>query len=298
LKRILPNFIIIGASKAGTTSVYHYMKQHPQIFMCPVKEPRYLAYTGEQNDEPPGLLNITYFPIKTLEEYLDLYKGVKDELIIGEASPIYLASPAAAGRIKELMPEAKMLAILRNPVETAFSMHMMLVRRNIIPYKSGDDFSRVFTKDSPIVTEGFYHQHLKHYLAFFSKEQIKIHLYNHFKQNPLSVIQDVYSFLGVDPSFIPDLSVQHNVGGIPRNKRLNMMMFKIQRLWNKKAVIKLRGLVPDYAVRKYWSLYKRNLNARIDYPPELRRQLAEIYRQDILKLQELIQQDLSAWLAF
>ena len=126
----MPNFIVIGASKAGTTSLYEYLKQHPQIYMSPMKELRFFAIEGEKVDfcGPWDRIEIERYSIKTLEDYKNQFQGVTDEIAIGEASPWYLYSEKAPKSIKSYIPDAKLIAILRDPVDRAyshFSMHVM-----------------------------------------------------------------------------------------------------------------------------------------------------------------------------
>lgn len=293
----LPNFIIIGAGKSGTTSVYNYMKQHPEIFMCPIKEPRFFAYTGKINNDLQVPHKNSYFPTKTFEEYTSLFKQATNEPIIGEASPIYLTSTVAAERIRKLLPEVKLLAILRNPVDRAFSHYTMLVRGGIESWEAETGFKKdTFKKDSLIVRGGLYYENLMRYFALFSEKQIKICIFEDLKRNTLSVIQDIYAYLGVDPSFKPDVSERYNVGGFPKNQRLGIILLWINKLWNNRSIIYMRDFVPKRFIRMYWALYNKNLDKRIEYPQDLRRLLLEFYREDILKLQDLIRRDLTSWL--
>src|SRR5262245_28683977 len=109
----LPTFLIIGAGRSGTTSLYHYLRQHPEVFMSPVKEPIYFALGPNLVFTGPAADWVLDQAAKTREEYEALFAGVTNEKAIGEASPRYLASPDAAGRIRETIPEARLVAILR-----------------------------------------------------------------------------------------------------------------------------------------------------------------------------------------
>src|SRR5215210_5286768 len=126
----LPNFIIVGAAKAGTTALYWYLSEHPAVYMSPVKETFYFAYGV---DEAGRLLygdpEVHRFPVKTLREYEALFAAAGDASAIGEASPIYLECPQSAGRIRELIPAARIVASLRQPVDRAYSDYIMYLRR-------------------------------------------------------------------------------------------------------------------------------------------------------------------------
>jgi hypothetical protein len=102
--------------------------------------------------------------------------------------------------------------------------------------------------------------------------------------------------LGVDPSFEPDVSARYNVGGFPKSQRLSVLLKWTQKLWNKKQITKFRDMIPDWVIKKYWAAHNKNLDNRIEYPQDLRRELVDFYREDILNLQDLIQRDLTSWL--
>ena len=137
-----PNFFIIGAAKSGTTSLYHYLKQHPQIYMSPVKEPRFFAFHGETLEidrydqlSRADLRLILADSITKPSDYLALFNGVKDEKAIGEASPLYLQIPQVAARIHQFIPHAKLLAVLRNPIDRTYSQFLMHSRNGLAPSK-------------------------------------------------------------------------------------------------------------------------------------------------------------------
>ena len=127
----MPNFLIIGANKGGTTSLYNYLNQHPEIFMSPVKEPMFFTtvecnYTKEEK-KSKGLSDAA----TTIEDYQKLFRGVENEKAIGEASTAYLANPRCAKVIKKYVTDMKLISVLRHPVDRAYSNHKMYVRRGL-----------------------------------------------------------------------------------------------------------------------------------------------------------------------
>ena len=125
---VLPNFLIIGAAKSGTTSLYSYLNQHPQVYFSPFKEPRFFALEGKEvNYQGPSQV-VNQKAINTIDEYEKLFAGVTDEVAIGEASTLYLYSPEAPAKIKQYIPQVKLIAILRNPIDRAYSGYCHLVR--------------------------------------------------------------------------------------------------------------------------------------------------------------------------
>jgi len=297
----LPNFLVIGASKSGTTSLYYYLQQHPDVYMSPVKEPKFFALEGRKLDfRGPGAdERINRWAVTDIEEYRALFEGAEGEKAIGEASPTYLHSPQAPGRIKHYVPEARLIALLRNPVDRAYSAYVQHVRDGREPLS----FSEALREEEGRLRDnwspgwgykriGFYHRHLKRYYEMFGEERIKVCLYEELSEDPVGVSRDIFRFLGVDDAFVPDTSLRHNTSGIPRSRAL-------LRFIKKPNVVKsaLKPLLPG-GVRKRISVNVQNWNLEKAPPlPEgARRELAEAYREDILGLQDLIGRDLSGWL--
>lgn len=298
---LMPNFLIIGAAKAGTTALYYYLKQHPQIYMSPVKETNFFALEGEKLDfrGPGDREAINSFSITDLESYLLQFQGVSNEIAIGEASPLYLYSPKAPERIKFYIPNAKLIAILRNPVERAYASFLHLIRDG---REFFTDFAQALQEEKARIQNnwehiwhyeqmGFYYTQLKRYYDIFRHSQIKVYLYEDFKTRPVSVLQDIFRFLGVDDTFSPDMYIRPNVSGIPKNKVMHTFLTKPNPI---KTILK-----PFFPARLrqriVTSLKNRNL-VKPELSPEIRKQLLQVYREDIMKLQDLIQRDLSKWL--
>ena len=141
----LPNFFIIGAAKSGSTSLYHYVKQHPQIYMSPLKEPKFFALAGEKLDFPgPGDQENVSRAITDIHSYRNLFQGRTTEIVIGEASVLYLYSRRAINHIWQSIPNAKLIAILRHPVDRAYSNFLSLRRPNHEPIA---DFSQALQQE-------------------------------------------------------------------------------------------------------------------------------------------------------
>ena len=119
---ILPNFFIVGAPRAGTTSLYRYLRRHPQVFMPAVKEPHFFANINPDPDQRH------LFPAMDEGQYVRLFRGALHYRAIGEASPSYLVTKGAAERIKARVPNAKIIMLLRDPTERAFSHYLMDIR--------------------------------------------------------------------------------------------------------------------------------------------------------------------------
>jgi len=284
----LPTFIVIGVAKGGTTSIYRYLDQHPEIFMCPDKGPNFFGYEDARDwkwhdeGEPPLM---RHFKVATLEEYERLFDGVTNERAVGEVSPQYFRCPTAARRIHDVIPEAKLVASLRNPADRAFSGFLMRTRRGEVV---GDAHSEL-TPQSSHVKEGFYFQRMKRYYDLFDREQIKIYLFDDFKRGPGDLIRDLFGFLGVDTGFEPDTTVRHNPANVPKSALLNRILYQPRVIRGVKAVLPAR--LEKVAKR----LRQRNLRPAPSFPPDLRATLLDLYQDDIHRLEELIERDLSAW---
>lgn len=297
----MPNFLVIGAAKSGTTSLYYYLKGHPQIYMSAMKEPKFFAFEGENpNFQGPGdREEINSKCITDIDSFQALFQGVEDEKAIGEASSLYLYLPKAPPRIKHHIPEAKLIAVLRNPVARAYSSYLHCVRDRGEPL---EDFAQALQEEERRIENGwgplwhykragFYSDQLERYFNAFDRSQIKIYLYEDLKFDTLRMLQDIFQFLKVDDAYAPNASLKHNVSGIPKNRLLHELLNKPNPV---KSAFKL--FLPTEARRSF----NRHVTARnLDKPPlssEVQERLARAYTEDILKTQELIERDLSSWL--
>lgn len=272
----LPNFLVIGAPKAGTTSLYVHLRAHPEIFMPELKEPRFFGYEGRGGREK--------FPIQTLEEYAALFAGVAGETAIGEATPHYLIYPNAAERIRALLPQAKLIASLRDPVERSYSVYQMNRRNRGL--NADVPFLAAIETDHNL--RETYHAMLERYFQRFPPGQLRMILLEDLERSPATTMRGLYAFLGVDPGFAPDLSKIANPGGEPRNRLLHRLL----------SDPRLRGLsrgFPEPVVERLRATRSRNLQKQ-PLRPEDRRKAIGFFREDILRTQDLIGRDLSAWL--
>lgn len=295
----LPNFIIFGVQKAGTTSIYTYLKQHPQIYMSPVKETNFWS-TDSKNIEPNGTPKKSN-KILTIEQYAQLFENVKDEIAVGEASPNYLFHYQISSKlIYQHLPQVKLIAILRDPAERAYSDYLMNIRdAKSIGGRTLTEQLKYSSHKSYVLRKGLYYQPLKHYLEKFGHEQIRVYLYDDLCQSPVKFMQNMYEFLEVDPTFIPDTTRKAQEGKLPKNQAVNNLL-RTQNPIRKVAATALKTFFPlevrqniRSRILEINSIDKKQLKLSV----EERKLLVDFYRDDILKLQELIERDLSGWLA-
>ena len=292
----LPNFLVLGAGKAGTSSLYHYLRQHPEVYMSAVKEPRFFAIEGGPPFAGPGAKRANREAVWTLPDYEALFEGVRGESAVGEASPMYLYTPGAAQRIRKRLPGVKMVVILRDPAERAFSSYLMNVHagyeRLSLPeaVEQEERRRRENWAWGSYVTEGLYHRHLTRYFDLFDREQVRVFRFERFRRDPLGVCRDVFRFLEVDEDFEPDTSVRLQTTGLPRHRWLSMVMDRHNPVKDM-----LRSLAPEAVRRRIWRLRAWNM----EKPPldeAQRRALGAYFRDDTERLQELLADDFSDWL--
>ena len=293
----MPNFIVIGAGKSGTSSLHYYLAQHPEIFVCPVKEPRFFAFDGARPGfSGPGDEQYNAQCVYELDKYRALFAGVTTERAVGEISPRYLRSVKAADAIKKYVPDAKLVAILRNPADRAYSSYLMKVRDGL-ETESFPEALRLEAENArsnwhwgDYAYVGYYFRHLKVYFDRFPRDQIRVCIFEEFIREPLGAMQDLFQFLDVDSTFVPDTEQRHNESGIIRNPVLRM-------LWHKSRGI--RGWIRPYCPTKLrhaaFQRVIRNL-VKQPVPPEFRAELLQRYKPDIEKLEDLLRRDLSIWL--
>lgn len=298
----LPNFFIIGAAKSGTSSLYMYLKQHPEIYMSPVKEPHFFSFDDESKmTNGPG--DPIYKAITDLDEYQRLFDGVRDEKAIGEASTSYLYRPEAPKRIHTMLPNAKLIAILRDPAERAFSAYMHVVRDR---RETAGDFLDALSREEerkvagwePIwhfTSVGMYYEQLSRYYRLFPKDQIRVFLYEDLNADQSALLREAFQFLEVTPTFIPESSVRFNVTGEQKNKLFHTAT---QWLFTQPNPVRWfsRKIVPDIWRGNVANWVRQRNLKKQQISPKARQQLLDLYRGEILMLQDLINKDLSQWL--
>ncbi|NEQ86410.1 MAG: sulfotransferase domain-containing protein, partial [Moorea sp. SIO2I5] len=199
------------------------------------------------------------------------------------------------------LPDVKLIAILRNPIDRAYSDYLMHVREatdvagKVQPLSEQLKFR---SKGSFTLKKGLYSSQLSHFFETFNRDKIKVYLYDDLCKNPVALIQDMYRFIGVDETFIPDISKKAQVAQVPKVKLVNDLLRK-QNPFRTMVASGLKFILPP-EVRQTVRSALINMNSTDKRQAALskqeRQQLLEFYRDDILKLQDLIQRDLSVWL--
>ncbi|MBS1262025.1 MAG: hypothetical protein MAG453_01363 [Calditrichaeota bacterium] len=227
----LPSFIVVGAAKAGTTALHHYLNAHPAIFMPARKELHYFSHRwiGE-GLEGPGDQRPWVNLIKTEEDYRRQFEDARTDQVVGEVSPSYLFFHQSIGLMKELLgPDVKVIIMLRDPVDRAVSnyLHLICAERETL------SFGKALIVEEARKRAGYgdfwrYTEHSRYadqvaaYLDAFPREQVEVILFDDLKRRPEEVMRRVFAFVGVDPEYRPDnLGVVYNKSGRIRNRALH-----------------------------------------------------------------------------
>ena len=310
----LPNFFLAGAPKAGTTSLYHYLDQHPQVFMSPIKEPNFFAEEVREQNFAPSLRRDIARDARSLRRYLDgpmrerrlggivaewedygrLFAGATTETALGEASVCYLWSPAAPERIAGAIPEARILVMLRDPAERAFSQYLHGLGNGSIRWSFREHIRRNRNHGSgelcahyPFLEFGMYAEPVRRYRERFGS-RFWVGFHEDFAARPLDVYGEICRFLGLSASFEPSMGRRHLEGQVPRAGFVATL--KRLGVWRAAANMMPRGLRP--LARR--ALVRRPGAIRIE--PADRRYLVDFYGDDIRRLADILGRDLSAWL--
>ncbi|PWE32930.1 sulfotransferase [Maritimibacter sp. 55A14] len=295
----LPDFLIIGAARSGTTAVYSYLRQNPSIFMPRAKEPNFFAYEGEALDyKGPGADYINN-SITRLDAYKALFAGAPEGAVSGEASPLYLYAPRAPERIHAHVPQVRMVAILRNPIDQALSHFHYALKQRIEPI---DDFTAALQAEDKRLADGWqplfgysrfprYAAQLERYFKLFDRDQILVRTYEDLQTAPGDLIDEITGFIGADTSFRPDMSYQPNAGGVPRSKFFQDFLMKpnpvtglIAKVMPQEMRLKIRDRLSGLNIRRDPAM-----------PPEARQILRDRLLPEIDRLETLIERDLSVW---
>lgn len=283
---IMPTFLVIGAARAGTSYLNYLLRQHPEIYMSSIKEPNFFAY---DKFDPGARLwrvdkKLNEFPVRTLTEYAALFEGVTNEVAVGDSSPLYLESLYAPERIKQKIPDAKLVVSLRNPADRAYSdciMHVTWGHRRIWKRK----VMRIQEHEFRV---SCYYQLLKRYYKLFDANQIKIILFEKWTAAPRKILPQLFEFLGVDPHFPIEVQRKKNERKFPRSLLIHYAFIKIYRA--------AYGKLPWRINEGLDLMLKMNLGKSPPFPPDLRNKLIETFKPDIAQLEHLIGEDLSLWL--
>ncbi len=300
MKNKLPNFLIVGAAKSGTSSLHQYLIQHPEIFMSSVN------LEGKSVKEPQFLIKDIvekrlHFGVWSFEEYLSIFNGVKDEKLIGEASVFYLYYyREAIKNIKKILgSDIKIIILLRNPVDRAFSAYLH-VSRSI---KEPLSFEQALMEESgrlekdvtltPMVMYkdmGLYYDMVKSYKDNF--KDVHVILYEDFRDRTNLVLQGIFDFLNVSRNTNIDYTKKYNIGGRKWNSNIIKNLFQKDNFFKRLFVKFIPKLLKNKIKTKLLKISTKKVTSMNN---KTRENLISYFKKDIIKLSKLIGKDLKNW---
>ena len=297
-----PEFLIVGAPRCGTTALYDYLKQHPQVFMPETKE---VHFFGSDLD-----FKMPNFKLDA-NEYQALFSGANPGVCRGEASVWYLYSELAAKEIAGQCPGARIIVMLRNPVDVMYSLHSQFVyegNEDIRSFEEALEAEADRRRGQRIPPSAYFARgllyrrvvgfdlQLKRFLQVFDREQIHVVMYDDFKKDTAASYREVARFLDVRDDFVPFFRV------VNPNKRVRSRFLQRLMLQQTTLARRLSSLLRiPRRWRKFINSRIRELNTRFvrrePMQPELRARLLGEVREEIESLGELLKRDLGPWLA-
>jgi Sulfotransferase family len=298
----LPTFLVIGAARSGTTALTHFLRQHPEVFICNPKEPHFMAFAGRRVafHGPGDDVTMNNEAITDYGAYQKLFRNHRGARAIGEGSvsTLYYYEPAIPN-IRRYAPDTKLVVILRNPLDRAYSSFLYMTARGFEPLA---EFEQALDEEHKRIEQGWHHiwhytrmglysAQLQAFLEAFGPQRLKVLLYEDFNQHTTRVLAELYAYLGVRPDFRPDTSQILNRSGKPRNRLAHNLITSLGRTTTLKQCIK--AVVPT-ALReevRNWNL------ARPAMSNDARLRLREVFRADVQQLATLLGRRLDHWLA-
>jgi hypothetical protein len=306
-----PTFLLAGAARSGSTALYNWLDSNLQVFMCPIKETNYFANLRRDMQGPgDAVLNMSLERredgsfesrgsaiVKSWAIYLDLFLNSEEFSARGEASPSYLYYPKTAQNIRERLPNCKLVFILRNPVDRAFSAYKVLRWWG----RESRDFETALYLEEKRLQAGWEHiwaykgmglyaSQIERYLDAFPRKQLGIWLFDQLQNDPEGLYSEVCSFIGVDNVYPVDFSQRNQSYG-----KIGWM----KRFWDKFPQTKglRRKLIPAIVREKVKSLDRLVFGRDLVFRPSTRDFLLDYFHDDVLRLQALLPElDFGSWL--
>lgn len=294
----LPNFLIVGAAKSGTSSLHEYLKQHPDIFLPHIKEPMFFC-------DSPGRVTVN------LADYAQLFRAATSYKAIGEASTPYLYDLEAPMKIKNTLGNIPIIILLRQPAERAYSLWSYFYHQQFetlsfeasLAAEAERKASIEFQKSSPVYpgyrfyfSSGLYAEQIERYISIFGKSRVHVFLFDQLKQTPDAVCRQIFQILCVDEQFTPKFAI-YNEQKTSKIGWVSQLMTTHRPVTVDKIYNRLPYLLRETAFNVARFVYQLNSKpAKSEkLSPDLYRKLTEQYRPDILRLEQLLELDLSSW---
>jgi hypothetical protein len=283
------DFIGVGDQKSATTWIYGCLCEHPEICTSSTKETRFF-----DDDFLYG---------KSLEKYSEFFSHCGDDKVVGEYSPSYIHSKKAMERVKKDVPNAKIIVCFRDPVEKIHSAYRFNKVSGTGAMKRYDSFLEAVKSEDSLLERAKHGRNLDRVYEYFSRDQVFVGIYDDLQKEPKRFIQEIYAFLEVDDSFVPDsVKKKYNVTGDKEfrsdffAKILAQIANSIKRWGSLKSTLSKIGGKGFYRrIRSLNRTESGNRRSKREIPPSAERKIRDVLTDDITKLEELVDRDLSRW---
>jgi hypothetical protein len=276
---IWPNFFLVGPPKCGTTSLYEFLCQHPQIYMSPLKEPRFFSRVCQVPGNPR---------ISKERDYLKLFQAAGRAKAVGEASTDYLWDELAPYRIKEKIPGARIIAILRDPIDRAFSEYLFFRRFGVESHSSFYE-ALLGTYGHRYVGIGLYNEQLRRYFRVFGRGRVLVLMFEDLKRNPLRLLRRIAALLEIDAAPFTRINAQtrYNPYSIPKNKTIARVLKYTVGIRARAGKVLRRRAVQDLYIKTFLPKIFKSVS-KPPLEPIAVALLQQAYRQDVQKLEKLL----------
>ena len=301
-----PNLFIVGHPRCGTTALYSYLKGHPDVFMSTIKEPNFFQKDFHEESDRYHRKRI-FFPFRKETDYLKLYRKVRGESILGEASALNLYSKVAAQKIHEFNPDARIIIMLREPVSFVYSYHAQSTFSNgehVYDFKDALSVEnkrkqwKCLSKRVLVPSWLFYSELVRYsdqvyrFLDVFDEPQVRIIIFDDFRKNTPKIFQQILDFLSVDPDYRHDFKVMNP------NKQVRFPVLKY--ILETPALYRIpRKILSHDAYSRLVQYYKTFIvtyQPRVPLDDDFRRELMRKFKPEVEKISDVIQRDLvSLW---
>ncbi len=298
----LPEFFIVGSPKCGTSAMFAYLSEHPDIFMPAFKEPHYYGSDLKWADEYPSI------SVRNTEDFHKQFEDAKPEQKVGEGSIWYLWSKKAATEIYEACPHAKHIIMLRNPVEMMYSLHNNFIishNEDIEIFEDALDAEEDRAKGNRIPDSAWfpealqyrkvchYSEQIERYINVFGKENILVLLFDDFIKETPEIYKKTLQFLDVRDDFVPDFK-QVNVAKGFRSKTLHNLLGKPPKSF-KWAVKKILPQKIRPVVASLLKTANKTIATKQPINEETRKKINQEFLPEFDRLSKLLDRDLSCW---
>lgn len=275
MKKRFPDFLVIGVQRAGSTWLYTQLKKHPDI--CMGKNRKEISYFDEYYNRDE-------------KWYASFFKHCAEETIIGEVTPNYIYDKNCAERIYKLTPKAKLIIILRNPIDRAYSQY----KKKVIDLGNAKSFMENLKNENLIAKKGLYYQQIKRYLKYFPRKQIKVLIFEEMIKKPEENLKKLSEFLGIKSNYTPD-GYKNNVNPseIPRFHKLYIFLRKMGNKLHKHDLSWMVKLWKRMKLNNFIFLKKRTKQSFGEIPKEAYDYLRSYYKEDVNKLSVFLGKDMN-----